>query len=226
MDYYAGLDSLEASDRVDNLRELVSSAASRPPGAEGLCALLEEAALEGGTADPFSAERKVTLITLHNTKGLEFDRVVITGLEEGVFPLVREGESDIEEERRLLYVGITRARSVLYLLSCRRRRLYGRWRELEPSRLLAEIPEESIQRVGGSTAGADGGPPREQEQPEITEGSTVYHQEYGPGVVQSRWVAEGNSGGHAMVLVRFQTGRSVKFVLRFSGLERIAPPDP
>jgi DNA helicase-2/ATP-dependent DNA helicase PcrA len=217
LEYYRGLDSSvqeSSTERVDNLRELASMAAGRPAGADGLCALLEEAALDSGA--PNGDDRSVTLITLHNTKGLEFDRVVITGLEDGVFPLVREGDTDVEEERRLFYVGITRARNRLYLTSCRRRRVYGRELELPPSRFLQEIPLELLAEDSANP------PPAEDEG--FPAGCAVYHESYGRGVVVER--PAGGGGGEKVVVVRFETGKTARFVLRFSGLERIAHDDP
>ena len=90
------------------------------------------------------AEAKVSLITIHNTKGLEFDRVIITGLEEQIFPHSSSdwGEpEELEEERRLFYVGITRAREKLVMTWCRRRRTFGRYSDMAPSRFLDEIPQ-------------------------------------------------------------------------------------
>lgn len=247
MEYYGGLDSAEdrgASGRVDNLRELVSMAGGRPGGADGLCGLLEEAALDSGAQK--GDDRAVTLITLHNTKGLEFDRVVITGLEDGVFPLVREGDTDVEEERRLLYVGITRARHRLYLTSCERRRVYGRDVSLSPSRFLSEIPRELLDLSSWrGTTGADG-PGAEPHRARLGSdgddgfpvGCGVYHESYGRGAVVDRWrgqapgrttgVEHGEEaeGGESVVVVTFETGKTARFVLRFSGLERIAHDDP
>jgi DNA helicase-2/ATP-dependent DNA helicase PcrA len=93
----------------------------------------------------------VSLMTLHGAKGLEFQVVFLTGLEEGVFPLNQTlAEPDeLEEERRLCYVGITRAREQLYVTHTWRRLLYGSYQESLPSRFLKEIPEELIEDVGG-----------------------------------------------------------------------------
>ena len=186
-------------------------ASGRTGGEDGLCALLEEAALDSGAQE--GEDRAVTLITLHATKGLEFDRVVITGLEDGIFPVVREGVTDVEEERRLFYVGITRARHRLYLTSCRRRRMYGREAELTPSRFLTELPRELL---GEPAQGSESVP-----QDGFSVGCAVFHERYGRGVVEDKW-----AGGETAVLVRFETGKAVRFVLRFSGLERIAHDDP
>ena len=83
---------------------------------------------------------------MHNTKGLEFDRIIISGLEEGIFPHHQSFlyEEELEEERRIFYVGITRARNSLYLTYCRERRIFGRWEYRIPSRFLKEIPPKAI----------------------------------------------------------------------------------
>src|SRR5690606_29948287 len=83
----------------------------------------------------------------HNTKGLEFPRVIVTGLEEGLFPRDPDDEVELEEERRLFYVALTRAEKELILTTCASRRLHGRIMENIPSRFLAEVPEDSIRKV-------------------------------------------------------------------------------
>jgi DNA helicase-2/ATP-dependent DNA helicase PcrA len=153
------------------------------------------------------------LITLHNTKGLEFDRVVITGLEEGIFPHERIGSEaeDLEEERRLFYVGITRARSKLVLSWCWRRRIFGRTLEMLPSRFLAEIPEEAVERIGEQ-------PPEGEGEEELSPGTGVFHEEYGPGVVERKWY----NAGSLLVRVRFRSGRVATFLPRYTRLERVS----
>ena len=116
--------------------------------------LLSEADESEGAEDA-----RVLLMTLHAAKGLEFPAVIIAGLEEGLFPHSRSADEDetLEEERRLCYVGMTRARRQLFLTSAGRRRVFGEYRGSEPSRFLDEIPESLVQRydfVGyGSGAG-------------------------------------------------------------------------
>jgi DNA helicase-2/ATP-dependent DNA helicase PcrA len=90
----------------------------------------------------------VTLITLHNTKGLEFPRVIITGLERGIFPRSDKAGDDLEEERRLFYVGITRAKDELYLTACSQRRLYGHTERMRPSPFLSEIDDALLVTLG------------------------------------------------------------------------------
>jgi DNA helicase-2/ATP-dependent DNA helicase PcrA len=142
----------EANERIDNLMELVSAARDyevREPEASlggfvDRLSLLSEADEESGTRDA-----KVWLMTMHAAKGLEFPVVAIAGLEEGLFPHSRssEDEEEIEEERRLCYVGMTRAQSQLVLTSAARRRVFGEYQSTEPSRFLDEIPSELIERI-------------------------------------------------------------------------------
>jgi DNA helicase-2/ATP-dependent DNA helicase PcrA len=142
----------EASERIDNLMELVSAAREyemRDPEASiggfvDRLSLLSEADEESGSRDA-----KVWMMTMHAAKGLEFPLVVIAGLEEGLFPHSRSSESaeELEEERRLCYVGMTRAQSQLILTSAARRRVFGEYQATDPSRFLDEIPAELVERI-------------------------------------------------------------------------------
>jgi DNA helicase-2/ATP-dependent DNA helicase PcrA len=144
--------SEEANERIENLMELVSAAREyevREPEASlggfvDRLSLLSEADEESG-----SREAKVWMMTMHAAKGLEFPLVVIAGLEEGLFPHSRssEDEDELEEERRLCYVGMTRAQSQLVLTSAARRRVFGEYQSTEPSRFLDEIPAELMERI-------------------------------------------------------------------------------
>ena len=144
--------SEEANERIENLMELVSAARdyeSREPEASlggfvDRLSLLSEADEESG-----NREARVWMMTMHAAKGLEFPVVIIAGLEEGLFPHSRAGEDEeeIEEERRLCYVGMTRAQSNLVLTSASRRRVFGEYQSTEPSRFLDEIPAELIERI-------------------------------------------------------------------------------
>jgi DNA helicase-2/ATP-dependent DNA helicase PcrA len=136
-----------------NLEELVSAAVESEQRGETLRDFLDHAALVSDT-DEYKAEAQVTLMTIHAAKGLEFPVVFIAGLEEGLFPHSRANESqnDLEEERRLCYVAITRAEKYLYLTHAMKRRVYGAETPSEPSRFLMEFPLELIedQSKGGS----------------------------------------------------------------------------
>jgi DNA helicase II / ATP-dependent DNA helicase PcrA len=141
-----GARTIEAEGRLENLSELLSVAG----GFETLDGFLESVSLVSA-ADDKTDGPAVSLMTLHAAKGLEFDVVFLTGLEEGVFPLNQAlAEPDeLEEERRLCYVGITRAREQLFVSHTWRRLLYGSFQDSLPSRFLKEIPEELIEDVGG-----------------------------------------------------------------------------
>jgi DNA helicase-2/ATP-dependent DNA helicase PcrA len=144
--------SEDANDRIENLMELVSAARdyeSRDPEASlggfvDRLSLLSETDEESG-----NREARVWLMTMHAAKGLEFPLVIIAGMEEGLFPHSRSGddEAEIEEERRLCYVGLTRAEEKLILTSAARRRVFGEYQSTEPSRFLDEIPAELLDRI-------------------------------------------------------------------------------
>src|SRR5579862_1400602 len=143
--------------RADNLRELVGALVDGSERGETLSDFLDRAALVSD-ADSFDARALITLLTLHTAKGLEFDHVFLTGLEEGVFPHSRalHENEEVEEERRLCYVGMTRARETLTLTRAVYRRLYGseRLQASTPSRFLQEIPGELVDTAKGSLAEA------------------------------------------------------------------------
>jgi DNA helicase-2/ATP-dependent DNA helicase PcrA len=143
--------SEESEARIENLAELVSAAReyeTREPepslgGFVDRLSLLSDVDKEQGTR-----EARVLMMTMHSAKGLEFPVVVIAGLEEGLFPHSRsaEDEAELEEERRLCYVGITRARTKLVLTSAARRRVFGDYQSTQPSRFLDEIPPDLVEQ--------------------------------------------------------------------------------
>src|SRR5580704_17279135 len=142
--------------RIENLEELVRAVAEAMDAGESFTEFLDAAALVSD-ADSFEGKPGVTLITLHSTKGLEFDHVFLTGMEDGICPHSRSinEEKGIEEERRLVYVGMTRARKSLTLTRAVYRRIFGNEQQLRaslPSRFLAEIPSELVETVRGSMA--------------------------------------------------------------------------
>jgi DNA helicase-2/ATP-dependent DNA helicase PcrA len=151
----------DAEGRIENLAELVSAAReyeSREPepslgGFVDRLSLLSDVDEEQGSRDA-----RVWMMTLHSAKGLEFPVVVLAGLEEGLFPHSRssEDEEELEEERRLCYVGMTRARSRLVLTGAARRRIFGEYQSSEPSRFIDEVPAELIERVAPSYSSSSG----------------------------------------------------------------------
>ena len=142
--YHRGQDEIAGTQKLANMEELVNASALYPLVREGLAEFLETIELDrsfqaGGDAENRDA---VTLITMHNTKGLEFPLVIVTGLEQGLFPRDDEEGEDLEEQRRLFYVALTRAKDSLYLSACRWRRMRGRLFETTPSRFLTEMDPE------------------------------------------------------------------------------------
>jgi DNA helicase-2/ATP-dependent DNA helicase PcrA len=149
--------SPEAEGRIENLSELINAAAEAEQRGESLAEFLDHAALVSG-ADQYDERARVTLMTLHSAKGLEFSWVFLVGLEEGLFPhqLSLDDDASIEEERRLCYVGMTRARERLILSWVSWRRSYGREmpEESRCSRFLEEIPPQLIERMNGPALAA------------------------------------------------------------------------
>jgi DNA helicase-2/ATP-dependent DNA helicase PcrA len=145
--------SIEAAGRIENVEELIGAARE----ADTLDAFLEQVSLVADTDEIETDTSKVTLMTLHTAKGLEYPVVFIVGMEDGIFPHLRSlGEPDeMEEERRLAYVGITRARERLYLSNAWCRSLWGQTQYNPPSRFLNEIPEALTRTAeGGRTPGS------------------------------------------------------------------------
>ena len=150
-------DKLEGAERLENVRELVTLAVryDTPPAPEGLENFLESAALASDQDELKDEANSVRLMTVHASKGLEFPYVCIVGLEEGLFPYERDGESeaDREEERRLMYVALTRAQKKIFLSSAAVRTVFGSKRATLPSQFLSDIAEdltelESPERLG------------------------------------------------------------------------------
>src|SRR6185436_101545 len=138
--------SIEAAGRLENIAELIGSAREY----ESVDTFLEDVSLVADADEVPDDTSKVVLMTLHTAKGLEFPAVFLIGMEDGVFPHLRSiGEpAELEEERRLAYVGITRARERLYLTNAWSRMIFGSTQYNPPSRFLDEIPAELITEVG------------------------------------------------------------------------------
>ena len=176
----------------------------------------------------------VTLITLHNTKGLEFSRVVITGMEYGIFPRQDKYGSELEEERRLCYVGITRAKDELYMTACSKRIMYGRIEYMGPSPFLQEINPDRLKILGhlpfgfkkSSSAKAvtshngDFGElglshPDTQTDPikrKYCRGTKIFHDDYGYGTIISSTTTEDEQYA---VTVQFENGGIKKFLPKY-----------
>ncbi len=211
-EYYRDEDREEGTFKVDNLNELVNAASEFPAGAEGITQFLENIELDSGAAQT-DENARVTLITMHNTKGLEFDRVIITGLEDELFPgRGSDDQDEIEEERRIFYVSITRARDQLYMTSCRQRMIWGKSQFCSPSRFLDEIPPQLLDIIGGSSAKGKAGTG-------YRIGDYIYRDDYGVGVVVKSWI----EAGEPVVVVRFESGQYARFLTNYTKLEKISP---
>ena len=162
--------TVESDGRYENLAELIGSASEFTQVDE----FLEQVALVADT-DQIDSDNHVTLMTLHSAKGLEFPVVFIVGMEEGIFPHSRalNDQSELEEERRLAYVGITRAKEKLFLSHAWSRNLYGSSQYNPPSRFLDEIPGELLQREGSVDSGADEGRGSYRPRPENSTGKKI-----------------------------------------------------
>ena len=147
-EHYESEDEISGTQKTDNMYELMNSAAPFECSQKGLLEFLDHIQLDSPDSEDGAEDRnKVSLITLHNTKGLEFRNVVMTGMEYGVFPNRNKAGEDLEEERRLCYVGMTRAMDALYMTSCSARMLYGHLEYMDMSPFLREIDPDSIRVV-------------------------------------------------------------------------------
>lgn len=218
--------------RVENLAELVSAARSfTPDPAEEMSPLdefLSHAALEAGEGQADAWEDCVQLMTMHSAKGLEFPLVFMCGMEDGLFPHQRSvaDPRGLEEERRLCYVGITRAMRTLYITHAERRRLHGMDNFSQPSRFIAEIPDEHIEeirpRVRVSRPVRASRPTQQRRTPIVAGremgvrlGQRVRHKKFGEGVILN---CEGQ-GAHARVEVNFEAAGTKWLVLSYANLD-------
>lgn len=212
------LDYIDDEERISNITELISSASDT-----NIKDFLEKVSLFTNL-DEEVAENVVSLMTLHSAKGLEFPVVFIVGLEEGLLPYFKalESEDELNEERRLFYVGITRAKEILYLTGARRRKLYAKAKEQEPSRFLSDIPKnccewiEKAPSVKVTTDIEDDKMSRKVTVPYVT-GCRVRHPKWGIGVIRDCY----GEGDEQKVTVNFPSIGIKKLVLRFANLEKI-----
>ena len=216
-EFHKEQDEVTGSQKVSNLEELVNSAVLYPCTKQGLTDFLDhinlDRTLDAAEEDEGDSD-KVTLITLHNTKGLEFPRVIITGLESGIFPRDGKSESELEEERRLFYVGITRAKDELYFTNCGIRRLYGRTNSMMPSPFLGELGENNVRVLGQKPASFSAGNAvaRDPIAEKYCRGASVYHDDWGYGVIIR--TAQSDDGEY-VVTVSFENGGIKKFLPKY-----------
>lgn len=203
--FHRNQDEVMGTQKTANLQELANTASLYPCSAAGLTSFLEHIELDRSLAETDAGANAVQLITMHNTKGLEFRNVIITGLENGIFPRNDESAEDMEEERRLMYVACTRAQNALYMTSCAARRMYGKLSYMEPSRFLAEIDSGLVDVIGQSIASFAS--PADEEAALWKCGQRLFHDDYGYGyVVQSR-----QSGSELVITVQFENGSQKRF---------------
>jgi DNA helicase-2/ATP-dependent DNA helicase PcrA len=215
--------TIEAQGRIENLQELVGVGQEylQQVPEPSLSGFLQEISLYSDQDAIRGEQSLVTLMTLHNAKGLEFKAVFMIGMEEGIFPHVRSiEEQGVEEERRLCYVGMTRAQEGLVLTHATSRSLWGRRTFNLPSRFLEELPEEGVvierlRPASWSGYGAPGVQARE-DVPVLAVGDSVLHGTLGEGIV-----LRVEPGG--VVTVRFATdGAERRLMLEYAPLEKIA----
>ncbi len=230
--------TIEALGRVENLRELLSVAAEfeeRGPttdfgdeswdemtGLRRLERFLESTALVSDV-DALQSSGMVTLMTLHNAKGLEFPVIFLVGMEEGVFPHMRSlgDPTELEEERRLAYVGITRAKRRLYLTHATTRNLFGATNYNSPSRFLDEIPDQLVDKAEPRPRRRDRevatGPVATLSGEEVSRGDRIRHRQWGVGTV----VRVTGSGDQAEVVVEFDEAGEKRLLLAWAPLELV-----
>ena len=208
--------------RVENLEELVSAAREFSPETSGLSPLqqfVDAAALEAGDSQANDYEDSVQLMTLHSAKGLEFPLVILAGMEENLFPhrMSLEEPGRLEEERRLCYVGITRAMKNLIITYAETRRLHGSESFNTPSRFIREIPPELLCEVRVTKSGVKYNKFPRTNIPDtgFDLGQRVYHQIFGEGIVLN---FEGR-GDNARVEVNFDAEGSKWLVLQYANLQ-------
>jgi DNA helicase-2/ATP-dependent DNA helicase PcrA len=217
--------SPESEARLENLEELIAAAedyvhAEADATLEGF---LDSVALMSDVDELKDADSRVTLMTLHSAKGLEFPVVFLTGLEEGVFPHARsmDDPAEIEEERRLCYVGVTRARDRLFLSFALHRRIHG-YGVGEPSRFLREMPEDELAFVNVRRDPTfEPATPAERFEPDeewpIRVGARVRHARFGEGLV----VGVERDGSDVIVTVGFASVGRKRLSLQYAQLEDI-----
>ena len=220
--------TIEAQGRIENIRELSGVASEHEARSdEGLSGFLEQVALVSEQDEYEEAASSVTLMTMHNAKGLEFPVVFMIGMEDGVFPHYRSmGDSaQLEEERRLAYVGITRARERLYLTHAWSRSLFGTTSYNPPSRFLAEIPSDLLRAIEEDeiAAAPDGASTLRQAverntrpRVDVAAGDTVLHDKWGEGVV----LTVSGAGSDAEATIVFEDVGQKRVLLAYAPLRR------
>ena len=220
--YHTEHDEINGNQRLANMQELVNATSIYAGTIAGLLEFLEHIELDRSREETdksaAGSDNRVTLITFHNTKGLEFRRVIMTGLDQGIFPRDDKKDEELEEERRLFYVGATRAMDELYLTSCAMRRMYGRTMALEPSLFLREIDSDCVRSIGNAPRAYQGsrqwtgsslnGLSDAERNSGWKRGQRLFHDDYGYGAVME----VKDSGDGPIVRVQFETGKELRFL--------------
>lgn len=228
---YLGLESpADAISRRENLQELINSAGEfkKNSDEDSLEDYINMISLFTDIDEKTDADDIVSMMTVHNAKGLEFDNVFVTGLEEGLFPHINsfESEAGIEEERRLMYVAMTRARKGLYLTHCSMRSMYGRSSMTDVSRFIREIPMKSSDTasyVNGSlyreekTERMAKGPVKvKHDDAQLGINDRIIHPYWGVGTIKG---IKG-SGDNMIAIIRFITGETKKIYVKYANLQK------
>jgi len=239
-EYHKEQDEFSGNSKINNLQELLNGASQYPNNLEGLLKFLEDVELDRSmyenTGNQTELQDAVTLITFHNTKGLEFKCVIMTGLEHGIFPREDKKDSELEEERRLFYVGATRAMDELYLTTCKERRMYGRTTQTQPSLFLREVDRNFLRiednlnsqkppfvrrnfnafNMENASSSASGNAQVNKELEERAgwrRGQRLFHEDHGYGAVME--IRDSDDG--PVVRVRFDSGQEKRFLSEIQG---------
>ncbi len=206
--------------RAENVREFIDAAEGH-----NIDDFVSSISLMSGEENADQKENVVSLVTLHGAKGLEFPVVFISGLEEGVLPYFKaESPQEVDEERRLLYVGMTRAQDLLWLSGARKRRLFAKVQEQEPSRFLSHIPQEVCRMIVKPASKATSSPTKVSKRIKSFKpvsayaiGSRVKHPKWGVGVVRDCY----GDGEDQKITVNFPAIGVKRLALKFANLERV-----
>ncbi|MBR7063683.1 MAG: ATP-dependent helicase, partial [Treponema sp.] len=226
-EYYSVQDEITGNQKLANIQEFVNATSLYECSKIGLVEFLDNVVLDrtlGEESEKNKSDNRVSLITIHNTKGLEFPRVIITGMENKIFPRNDKTGEDLEEERRLFYVGITRAKEELYLTSCSFRRMYGRTEMMMPSVFLNEAgdvfrvigknvftnaSDNHFQADFASEHYAKSFSSKSDDEKKWKRGLTIYHDDYGYGQIVKTSVSD---EGETVIIVQFETGGRKTFL--------------
>ena len=220
LEYYTEKDALNSSGKVDNINEFSNSANKCDCSVLGLIQFLDTIELDRAVSENDDEKKDaVTLITMHNTKGLEFNKVVITGMEAGIFPRQDKIGDELEEERRLFYVALTRAKDELYLTSCNFRTYFGKTSQMMVSPFLldeknlfvlnGDVPPYFINKSSSDSLKENSRFPEFSEK--WKKGVCIFHDDYGYGQI----VETDSSSDDYVIRVRFQNGGIKTFMPAF-----------